>query len=1354
MPNFSKDPISTEQTILQHVENLMNAGSWIYDIKEHSFVWSDGVFRMLGYAPQSFAVTPEIADSIIHPADRDRVTQHKKEVIEHRAEYNITKRLITKEGKSRTVQSKATLLKDELGSSIKLVGVYHDITDFIEIQQNLDEAKQTSRVLLENADGIFWEADANTLKFTYVSPQTSEITGYSPEEWLHTSNFWVDHIHPSDRDFAVNYCLRETKLQHNHVFDYRFRTKNGSYIWLHDRVKVITSPGRPTKLTGLMVDVTADYFYDELDTIEKRLLQRAIQQDVHLKDLIDTYLQELEKLFPEMRATVLKVQNGALYSLSAPSFPPLYGTDVNGLAIGLNQGSCGTAAFLKEKVIVGNVYEDERWENFKSIADTYGFSACWSQPILNADHEVLATFALYYNKPKFPSPFEEFAIERSQRLISLVITKFEYLENLKGSNERYHLINRATKDAIYDWEIEDDKLFFGEGYGRLFGYTQNVDDPIPLEEWSNKIHPEDIERVNRSLQHFMQDVKQHRWEISYQYKRSDGSYAYVEEIGQIIRSTFGRPLRMVGVMRDYTETRELQKLLDNASTVAKIGGWELNLLDRENDRMFWSEMTRKILEVNDNVSPSLSTIRTLVRQDAAASFQSAIEELINNGTEFDLELAINVRHNVEKWVRIIGKSERRKNKCYKIYGSIQDVHHEKNNQLELSRKNRLLDTLSIIISEFLQVDDWRSVLHSIFELTGQTAEVDRVYYLELHPDPETGVLLSSQRFEWAKAGIHPEIDNPDLQQLPVHTHPEFFTPLLQGLPVQLITSKLKSDKLRSILEEQSIKSCLALPIMVDNNCWGLIGFDDCNEERYFTESEIVFLINVTANMATAIQRYNNRIQLEKALSERNTILESIGDGFCAIDRYGKITYWNKQAEQIFNLPRQQVEDKSASEVFYQILQLTDVSLYQELLLSKEKKSIEYHNPVTNQWFDLVIYPSLNGRSVFFRDITIRKKAETEIRQSNERFEIITRATNDAIWDYDVEKNKLFWGQGFFSLFGYKVNEVNPSFELLVSLIHPEDRRQVVKKIQKYMSGEIPSNTWEEEYRFLKANGEYAVVLDKAVFIRNKNEQVIRALGAMSDISHRKQYETSLKELNVELENKVQELAISNQELEQFAYVASHDLQEPLRMVTGFLTQLEKKYQQQLDEKAHQYIYFATDGAKRMRQIILDLLDFSRIGKHTEKPTKVNLNEVIREAVTLNQNLVMETNGTVTFQLLPTILSFYSPLLQVFQNLIANALKYSKAEVAPRIEISAEEKEQYWQISVKDNGIGIASEYHERIFIIFQRLHKRDEFSGTGIGLAIVKKIIENLGGKIMVESEPGTGSVFHFTIPKTTNIRR
>lgn len=264
----------------------------------------------------------------------------------------------------------------------------------------------------------------------------------------------------------------------------------------------------------------------------------------------------------------------------------------------------------------------------------------------------------------------------------------------------------------------------------------------------------------------------------------------------------------------------------------------------------------------------------------------------------------------------------------------------------------------------------------------------------------------------------------------------------------------------------------------------------------------------------------------------------------------------------------------------------------------------------------------------------------------------------------------------------------------------------------------------------------------AVFIRVVANQPYRLRLLVAEKT------ADLDKVNRMLEEHASELTLSNKELEQFAYVASHDLQEPLRMVTGFLTRLEKKYNDQLDEKGKLYVHYAVDGANRMRQVILDLLQYSRMTSMHGEKEPVGLNELINDYRILRQQLIEEKKATIISDSLPMIHSYKAPLIQVFHNLLDNALKYAREGVDPDIRISVADRKDHWEFSVSDNGIGIEPEYFEKIFIIFQRLHPSEEYSGTGIGLAIVSKVVKSLGGQITVESQPGKGSTFRFTLPK------
>ena len=231
-----------------------------------------------------------------------------------------------------------------------------------------------------------------------------------------------------------------------------------------------------------------------------------------------------------------------------------------------------------------------------------------------------------------------------------------------------------------------------------------------------------------------------------------------------------------------------------------------------------------------------------------------------------------------------------------------------------------------------------------------------------------------------------------------------------------------------------------------------------------------------------------------------------------------------------------------------------------------------------------------------------------------------------------------------------------------------------------------------------------------------------------------------------LNKTMEKLQKSNSELEQFAYVASHDLQEPLRMISNFLQLLKKRYEGQLDSDADEFIGFAVDGAKRMQILINDLLAYSRVTSKAEAFENVNLEKVLDE-VLFNLEIDIEKNqAIIKREPLPEIHADYSQMVQVFQNLVGNALKY-RSDEKPEISISTKKEHDHWLFGVKDNGIGIESEYFPQIFQIFRRLHTHDEYEGTGIGLAITKRIIEHHQGKISVESEPEKGSTFYFTIP-------
>jgi light-regulated signal transduction histidine kinase (bacteriophytochrome) len=275
---------------------------------------------------------------------------------------------------------------------------------------------------------------------------------------------------------------------------------------------------------------------------------------------------------------------------------------------------------------------------------------------------------------------------------------------------------------------------------------------------------------------------------------------------------------------------------------------------------------------------------------------------------------------------------------------------------------------------------------------------------------------------------------------------------------------------------------------------------------------------------------------------------------------------------------------------------------------------------------------------------------------------------------------------------------------------------------------------------IRANGEEFPVEITARMQTLGDEEVM--LAVVRDITERKEAEEVLRGYRSELER-------SNESLVQFAYVASHDLQEPLRMLSSFMELLSNQYGDQLDEDAQEYIDFAIDGAQRMQRLVLNLLTYSRVGTQGKSFETTECEDVLEISLTNLKVALEESSAVLTHDPLPVVMADEDQLAQLFQNLIGNAIKFTE-DRPPKVHISVSEEKGFHRFSIQDNGIGIASENLERIFGASQRLHSIDEYPGTGLGMAICKKIVERHGGRIWVESEPGKGSIFYFTIPADT----
>jgi PAS domain S-box-containing protein len=498
----------------------------------------------------------------------------------------------------------------------------------------------------------------------------------------------------------------------------------------------------------------------------------------------------------------------------------------------------------------------------------------------------------------------------------------------------------------------------------------------------------------------------------------------------------------------------------------------------------------------------------------------------------------------------------------------------------------------------------------------------------------------------------------------------------------------------------------------------------------------------------ALATIRDATQRRQAEAKYIALLEAAPDAMVVVNQAGEIVLLNLQAEKQFGYHRDELLGQRVKNIIPEGFQERLISdgtrtaaeaLTQQIgtgleLFGRQKDGTEF--PI-----EIMLSPLENADGILItaaiRNISARKAAEEALRQSEERLRlVVSNATDYAILMLDLDGRVVSWNEGAERIKGYRAEEiVGQHFSIFYPTEDIGNGKPALHLAEATRNGRFEDNGWrvrKDGSRF------YANVVITALY---DETGLLRGFGKIArDITERKRAEEHLAKT-------VDDLKRSNDRLEQFAYVASHDLQEPLRMVASYTQLLAKRYQGRLDSDADEFIAYAVDGCNRMQGLIRDLLAYSRSGNESKLLREISTETALKEALANLRVSIEESGAIVTHDLLPAITTDHTQLVQVLQNIVGNAIKYRGAAV-PLVHVSAAKSGgRDWIFSVQDNGLGIAPQYFERIFIVFQRLHGREDFNGTGIGLAICKKVVEQLGGRIWVESQLEKGSTFYFSLP-------
>jgi PAS domain S-box-containing protein len=1303
---FSQAISEDSLLLLRKIEALGKIGHWSEDLSLKKTSWSEQLFNLLGVA-QGQEVNMATLLATVHPADTKHVESHYQRLIADGVSYSIEFRVIQKTGNIAYLQSEGWREQDG-NNHAKCFGIVKDITD----QKRLDlhDWKKLSLVL-NTAPQKIWCLDThyrlilgNHKFFTDFLQQTGKSIQIGDSllnetySQMEDFNYWKTHYDLALNGEKIDF-IHKKKEAHKCVYYqvqivpiWEFEKVNAIACYLEEVTQRIEEENKNRELLDKLnqsqkigklgyweFDLQTEniFWSDEVYNIWGLEKDKVVPNfELFLRSF---FKEDLEGFLAEHHAAVKGEKPlDAVHRIICPDRTVKYLHEKGQLEVDQETGQTkfkGTVqdityqreieiqlrernAFIESTltnlpmgIAVNNMKTGETTYINPAFSKVYG----WPDDVLK---DITSFFEKVYPDPDFRAQitskimsdiqsgnpdrmaWSEIPITTQQGetrvvnakniplpdqnlMISTVLDetdRYRAEQALRKSNERFHLATQAVSDAIWDWDLGSDKIFWGKGYHRLFGYPAELEFVSPG-FWNSKVHPDDLGSILDSILEARGNPTQTRWSNEYRFQKNDGTYAFVKENTVIIRDHLGKPIRMVGALQDITE--------------------------------------------------------------------------------------------------------------------------EKRTQLLLAQKTKFIEATAHVIELFLENEDWESQIMPMLEVMGEAANTDRSYYIQIYQ--QDGVTYGNLSHEWTNGKVVSYIDTPEYRAIPVADYPEFWEKAFQRRPYSVLTRE--TDKAtRKILEEQEIKSILHIPVFLGNEMLGYLGFDDCHEEHLWTEDEKNFMQSIATNLSFAIGRKRYLDQLEEAFDTHNALLESIGDSFYAFDKDYTVTYWNNTVEQLTGVKKEEIIGKNLWD-FIKIESEDFRAGYHKAFEEKKRVNFETFDEWTQTWLEATIYPTKEGLSVIIRNVTDKKESEKQIQEFNERLSLISKASHEAIWDWNIVTGEHYWGEGFNLLFDEEVAGIHHNNDRWEKSIHPEDKEQVINNLIELLNDPTKSS-FESEYRFFKKNKGLLYLLDKGTIIRDQTGKPTRMVGAIQDISRRKAYEESLKILNSELAKSNRELEISNKELEQFAYVASHDLQEPLRMISSFLTLIEKKYRETLDEKGRQYIRFAVDGAKRMREIILDLLEFSRVGNINESKKLVNLTELVEEAIKLNKKSIQERQAQIHLSPLPEVQCHPNSLIQVFHNLISNAIKYQAPGNRPEIYIDFSDKNEFWQLSIKDNGIGIGKEYLDKIFMIFQRLHQKEQYSGSGIGLSICKKIVEFHGGTIWAESDEDQGTTFFFTLKK------
>jgi PAS domain S-box-containing protein len=911
---------------------------------------------------------------------------------------------------------------------------------------------------------------------------------------------------------------------------------------------------------------------------------------------------------------------------------------------------------------------------------------------------------------------------------------------LQQANDTLNLAKQAGGIGIWTWDLATNEIVCDSTVHHLYGVPESESASF-FDSWMTCLHEQDRDRVAQA----MQEAAAGKADYQTQFRiiqpggaqpggaLPGGALRHIRSSGVLSRDPAGKAIRMTGALWDVTreETENLALKEANARTTLAtdsngIGIWEWDIA---RDTVDWDERTRRLFDIDvapQDITPELWS-RRLHPEDRDATEQ-ALADAVAGDSRFDTRFRTVWRDGSVHHVRSVAEVTRGPaGAALRMLGVNWDVTRETaeshalqaaTERMQLAADGGEIGILDYdVATNLLSMDDW------VYRIYGTPPGPDfwvvpEVWELRVHPDDRE---LRKRARDDAIAGIRP-----------------------YNIEYRIIRD---DGALRYVRAAAKVaRDAQGRPLRLTGTV------QDVTERKE--------LADALAKKARALERMNDQLSIAAHRLTLATNSAGIGVWDWNVERDEMV--WDDWMCRLYDAPpdslgrtvaiwssRLHPEDRAAAAQATADALAGVADFNTSFRLIWRDGSVRHIRATAfvtrNEAGDAVRMVGVNW------DVTAQFAQNLALQEATTRMKLAADSGAIGILEFDLQNQLLFPDQWACRILGLAdTHEHAVPAHIFNQLVHPDDRDRRNNARQAAIDGIAP---YALDFRIIRADGMTRHLKGAAMITRGADAQALRMTGSIQDITERKETEAALAETARNLAIKAEEFAEvakelkrSNEELSQFASIASHDLQEPLRMVASYTQLLGKRYKGKLDADADDFITYAVDGAQRMQRLIKDLLTFSRAGNNGIQLRHTASEEALKSALWNLQAAIEESGAVVTHQALPVVLAEASQLTQLFQNLVGNAIKY-RGPGEPLIHISAVPVPTgQWQFLVRDNGLGIGAEHFVRIFGMFQRLHGADEYSGTGIGLAICKKIVDRHGGVIGVESTPDAGSTFHFTL--------